>query len=72
MVSTFFTFCGFEGFPGEMASTRLVSNMQEVESLTAMTSAGIGSVVATPQRVPEPDAQTAPPGADVAIGGSVG
>ena len=55
-----------------MASTRLLSNMQEVESLTAMTSAGIGSVVATPHRVPEPDAQTAPPGADVAIGGTVG
>ena len=72
MASTFFTFCGFEGFPGEMASTRLVPNMQEVESLTAITSAGIGSVVATPQRVPEPEAQTAPPGADVAIGGSVG
>ena len=72
MASTFFTFCGFEGFPGEIASTRLLSNTQEVASLIALISAGIGSVVTVPHNVPDPEEQAVPLGEGVGIGATVG
>ena len=52
-VSTFFTFCGLLDDPGLIASTRSLSRVQDVVSRRVLISSVIGSVVATPQRVPE-------------------
>ena len=62
MASTFFTFGGFSALPGEIASTRPESSIQEVDSRTARTSSGTGSDVAAPHRVPEPEEQLTLPG----------
>ena len=68
IASTFCTFCGLDGFSGVIASTSSFDKEHEVLSLSSTTSFGIGSVVASPQNVP--DEQVGPPGAVVGAGGA--
>jgi len=52
IASMFLTCLGLEELRGEMASTALLSNTQEADSLWFLTSSLIGSVVVLPQMVP--------------------
>ena len=51
--STVLTFEGLVGDPGEMASTRVLSKVQEVESLRSWISGVKGSADERPHNVPE-------------------